>query len=153
MIITRYSDGKYTTHWRTTMQISQNNTVEMLLDTGSSISTVNSISLETLYKMFHNDFSNYIRSTSLDLQESKLANSSRINLYGIYLRNVIIGGVFLPSIKLYTSIDSEINNLIGMDIIRCCELYINGDYGSCTFDLEKYNPNISGCCEIKSLLL
>lgn len=56
------------------------------------------------------------------------------------------------SLHWYTSLDYVVDNIIGMDILRCYDFRMNLDEASANLDhLIEYKPKIDGSAEIKVL--
>ena len=71
-------------------------------------------------------------------------------LHGVLIRNVKVGEDDYPYIKVYTSLDYVVDNIIGMDILRCYDFRMNLDEASANLDhLIEYKPKIDGSAEIK----
>lgn len=147
-------NGVEDTHWYVDLQISASKVVRnMLIDTGASISTLGIKTVARLYEQNESDIIKYIKNSGVhDRLVKNTATNDRIELYGIYVRNVKLGDVSMPVLKAYTRLDGYISNLIGMDVISACKLDLNyGKQGNADMVLSFYNPDVSGSAEIKAL--
>ena len=53
-------------------------------------------------------------------------------------------------IKVYTSLDYVVDNIVGMDILRCYDIRMNMDDASAKLEhLDEYKPKTDGSAEIK----
>ena len=148
-------EGLQDTHWYVDLKVSDTKTVKnMLIDTGASISTLGIKTVARLYEQSETDIINYLKGSGVaDKLEKYTATNDKIELYGIYIRNIKLGDTNLPVLKAYTRLDGYVSNLIGMDILAACEMRL--DYtkqGTADMDLSLYNPDVLGAVEIKSLV-
>ena len=91
-------EGLQDTHWYVDLKVSDTKTVKnMLIDTGASISTLGIKTVARLYEQSETDIINYLKGSGVaDKLEKYTATNDRIELYGIYIRNVKLGDMNLP---------------------------------------------------------
>lgn len=66
------------------------------------------------------------------------------------VRNVLIDTGASFSTKVYTSLDYVVDNIVGMDILRCYDIRMNMDDASAKLEhLDEYKPKTAGSAEIK----
>ena len=157
--------GKGSLHWYTSVALSKDLKVRnALIDTGASFSTIECRLLAMLNYQELDDFREMVRSTSSDVIMPHLAiepnddgaktgeTGKDRRLHGVLIRNVKVGEDDYPYIKVYTSLDYVVDNIIGMDILRCYDFRMNLDEASANLDhLIEYKPKIDGSAEIKVL--
>lgn len=150
--------GKDSVHWYTTLSLSRNLSVRnALIDTGASFSTIECRLLAMLNYQDLEEFRKAVRATSKDVITPHLAmesddgkNKKEIQLHGVLIRNVKVGGDDFPYIKVYTSLDYVVDNIVGMDILRCYDIRMNMDDASAKLEhLDEYKPKTDRSAEIK----
>ena len=141
-------------HWYVDLQITKTRFVRnMLIDTGASISTLGIKSVARLYEQSEKNIIKYLTESSIsDKLVKRTATNDEIELYGIYIRNIKLDDTDIPILKVYTRLDGYVSNLIGMDILKNCEIKLDHQHtGIAYLDISQYSPIIEGSAEIKSL--
>ena len=147
-------NGIEDSHWYIDLNISKTKTVRnMLIDTGASITTLSIKSLARIYGQSERNIIQYLNSSKIcDERLKYTATNDGVKLVGVYLRNVTMGDVVFPVLKVYTRLDGYVRNLVGMDILSACDTVLYyGERAEARIDMDKYNPDIVGAVEIVTL--